>query len=56
MRLIDDRLHMMQDKVVREIKEVRKEGSGLTCVPPIAFSCLALLLILLGLFLSMIPL
>ena len=53
--LNDDHLHMMLEKVVREIKEVRKEGSGLTCALTVAFSCLALRLVLLGPFLSMIP-
>ena len=53
--LNDDHLHMMQEKVVQEIKEVRKEGSGLMCAPPVAFSCPALRLVLLGIFLSMIP-
>ena len=49
-----DHLHMMQEKVMQEIKEVRKEGSGLMCALPVAFSCPTLLIIL-GLFLSMIP-
>ena len=55
-RLNNDHLHMMQEKVVQEIKEVRKEGLGLTCAPPVAFSHPALHLVPLGLFLSMIPL